>query len=1037
MCRFNDINMIKRLAIGAAVALLACLTLFPGENNPASASPARLKWSIVNTPSEQGAVVLSPSEISAFVISSDDETFYAIDIPNSKVYKSIDAGVSWNDELTQALKNEGATLPAWVIAVAPNHPDLIAVVTDGRTEVYLSEDGGRSWQDAHVPDLGDMLIAAVAISPEYGEGERDIAIGTRNPVSTTTGDVWVRNLRGPNSWRAQGLNMDVSAVSFSPAYEVDKTILVVGSDDAGTYLCTGVRNTLENSTDWQGTSAAKVEITETTGSSPNKEQIITSDLALPSDYSVRDASKRIVYAAYSSETNADDVYRLEKDEVYRLNVNHGKKVAIASIAYYGTCKSGKLLVGEVLAKPNSSSAVVHFCSNPRDFFPKWTKPTKPPTGGAFSQRANAQVAWSSDGETAYCATGTNYLTNAAGWANVTVDGPWRGLERDESAFSRSQDGANTWNQISLIDTQMLRLCDFALSSDYKVLYLASVGGNFDSIWRSQSESLGETWERILCLSHRGDLILRHSPGTNALGKAIFLAVVDTDDARYSLDKGQTWKEVTDCPHITDLAIVNDEMFYILDDNLVHKCWWDDQLWGGTWDWRLNIDTGLRHGYRISISGSNFVFVSDAGDEGKVAYSTDGGASFRLTEAIPEPGKTKVIPDESFASNKFIYATTGICEIYRWAIGKSTSWQKLNPPCLGAFCDLAQTKGALYGIYGPGVARTLMAQSETVTAGDWDKLEMGLEGDIEFKCGTLRTIYNKETDSVDIWVIDDDEYLGGDISKYDHPEYRARGRLWVYTDAFITKTPWLTSPALGEFIPCDACTCQATSFCFRWNQLPSTLEYEVWIALDEDFSATLYKAKIAPFDCCNPAWCPATDDFHFACGNTYYWKVRSCTSLEGETIHSRWSPPMHFTVKACGAMEETHLTPILQAPANGSQNVSQMPGFSWIGFPGTTKYEFILAEDPAMSKVVARAEVPTTAYRYTNTLEWGKTYFWQVRALEPVPSEPAIATFTVATKPAPQFVPTPIRATPFWVWLLIAIFALLIVAIITLCLITRR
>lgn len=1026
----------KKVLFSLVAVLLVCLSLPRVEDSSASASPGRLKWSIVDTPSGRGAVVASPSEINAFVIGADDRTFYALDIPDERIYKSTDAGVSWSDQLTQALKDQGAELPGWEVAVAPNNPDLIAVVTDGRTRVYLSEDGGKSWKNARVPDLGDMLIGAIAISPEYGEGERDIAIGTRNPLTAATGDVWTRSLQGPNSWVAQGLDMDVTSLSFSPFYENDRTILVVGSDSQGTYLCTGVRNPMENSTDWRGVTGARVEVSETTGGSPTKSQIITSQLALPSDYLGTDGSKRIVYLAYSSETDADDVYRIEKDEVYRLDLNHGQKAAIASIAYYGTTGSGKLLAGEVQAKPDSFTALVHLCSNPREFFPRWKKPTKPPTGGALSQRANAQVAWSTDGRTAYCGTGTNYLTGAAGWAEVTVDGSWRGMKQDESAFSRSQDEGNTWNQISLIDTKMTRLSDYALSSDYRVIYLASAGDNFDSIWRSQDESLGATWERVLCLSHRGDVILRHSPATNSLGRAIFLAIIGTDDARYSLDRGQTWKEITDCPTITDLAVVNDEMFYILDDNLVHKCWWDSQLWGGTWDWKFNVETGLAHGYRISTSGGNFVFVGDAGDEGKVAYSTDGGNTFKLTAAIPTPGKTRVIPDENFATNKFIYATTGVCEIYRWAIDKSTSWKKMSPPCLGTFCDLAQTRGALYGVYGPGVARTLMASAETLTAADWDKLETGLEGDIEFKCGTLRTVYNGESETVDIWVIDDDEYLGGDISRYDDPEYSRRGRLWVYTDAFITKTPWLTSPALGEVISCDPCTCQAKELCFRWNQLPSTGKYELWIALDEDFSTTLYKVEIAPFDCCNPAWCPPTDSFRFGCGQTYYWKVRSCASLDGERIHSRWSPPMHFTVKTCSTVEETHLAPIPQTPANGSHDAPQTPGFSWIGFPETTKYEFILAEDAALTRVLIRTEVSTPAYRYPDKLEPGRTYFWQVRALEPVPSEPATATFTVAAKPAPPSPPRPAPATPFWVWLLIGILATLNVAIIALCLIAR-
>jgi hypothetical protein len=1029
------------LCLGLTLLLLSS-SLFLLGNDSASASPDRLKWSIVDTPSEEGAVVVSPSEINAFVI-SPDETFYAIDIPNSKVYKSTDAGVTWDDGLTEALEGEGAILPAWNIAVAPDDPELVAVVTDNRTAVYVSEDGGESWYDTKVPDLDTMLIASIAISPEYGDGNRDIAIGTGNPGSMATGDVWARNLQGPGSWGAQELEMDVSSISFSPAYDDDKTIVVIGSNGTGTYLCIGVRNTTGNSTDWDAVDPAKVEISETSGGSPGKDRIIVSDLALPSDYSGRDAGKRVVYVSYSSETEADDVYRIDEDVVYRMDVNHGDKVAIASIAYHGTCSGGKLLAGEVEAKANSANALIRICLNPEDYFPDWEKPSKPPTGGAFSQRANAQVAWSPDGEIAYCGTSTNYVLSAADWADMTPGGPWRGSdpdrdEWDESAFSRSQDEGDTWNQLSLIDTKMSKLSDFAFSADYKTLYLASIGSEFDSIWRSESELLGETWQRILCLEHRGDIILRHSPEENTRGKAIFLAIVDTDDARYSLDKGQTWEEVWDCPNITDLAVVDDEMFYILDDNLVHKCWWDAELWGGIWDWQMNVDTGLRHGYSISISGEDFVFVGDAGDEGKIAYSSDGGATFKLTEAVAQPGKMKVIPDEDFYSTRFIYATSGICEIYRLTVGSSTPWKKLDPPCLGAFGDLAQGAGALYGAYGSGVARTLIPNMETITTNDWDSLELGLEEDVEFKSGTLRAIYNEDDETIDLWAIDDNEYFDGDISQYDDPDYNAVGRLWGYSDSFVLRTPWLTSPALGESMPCDICTCQAEAFCFRWHQLPLAEEYELWIALDEEFSIVLHKVEnITSPDCCNPAWCPPEDSFRFACGKTYYWKVRSCTSTEGERIHSRWSPPMYFTVKMCSSVEEMHVAPILEAPQNGSQDTPRSPSFSWTGFPDTTEYEFILAEDANLTRVIAKEEVLTPAYHYTSNLDWGKTYFWQVRAIEPAPSEPAMATFTVVSKPAAPLAPPAAPATPFWVWLVIGILALLNVVIIVFCLTTKR
>jgi hypothetical protein len=100
-------------------------------------------------------------------------------------------------------------------------------------------------------------------------------------------------------------------------------------------------------------------------------------------------------------------------------------------------------------------------------------------------------------------------------------------------------------------------------------------------------------------------------------------------------------------------------------------------------------------------------------------------------------------------------------------------------------------------------------------------------------------------------------------------------------------------------------------------------------------------------------------------------------------------------------------------------------------PGTTKYEFILAKDAALTKVVVKANVPTTAYIYGDKLDLNATYFWQVRVIEPVVSDPSpIGNFTVvaAEKPVtpPPAKPSPI---PFWVWVVIAVYVALVAAMI--------
>jgi len=1038
----------------AALLLVLALLLTGGLLSVAgrgvvSAEPDRHEWSVVDTPSEEGFVVVSPSEVNALVLASG-ETFYAIDIPNREVYRSIDGGVTWKDDMTQALLDEGAVLPAWDIAVAPGDPDLVAVVTDARQEVYVSEDGGETWEDTQLSSATGwdsyLLIADIDISPEY-DGGRDMAVGTRKPDGSANGDVWVLKREIIPGWKAQDLEIDstvgadVSSVCFSPDYDNDSSIVVVASDTIGTYLCTGFRDTTLDTTEWKVTVPASVEIKGPVGGSPTENEIIFSDLALPAGYSGDTAESRVLYAGYASNTAADDAFRIEDNKAFRLNIDMGDPVAVASIAY----RDGRLLAGEVASKPGSASALLHVTFEPEENAPGWGSPEKPPTGGLTSGNANAQVALieredpeSGEEQTyAYCGTSTNDVETATEWA---LPGNWIGQLRDESALSWSDEDCYVWNQLSLIDTDMAFLCDYALTledtgdgSEYDTLFLASAGAGYDSVWRSSTDPPGEVWERVWCFDSQSDEpILRLGPEDGS--RTLFLAARDSDYARYSQDRGQTWQWFWRAfpENITDVAVVDDELLYVLDDNLVNRCAWDGDR--GLWEWERDIETGLLSGYSIAVSGHDYVFVGDDGDEGEIAYSINGAESFQLIEAVPEPGKMQVCPDEEFSRNRIVYAASDdtVSGIYRWTIGGSTHWRELNPPH-GGFVGLAQKSGVLYGAYGPGVDRTLVPHLNIVKEYDWDSLTVDLAAGATFRPTTLRAVSDE---AVDLWAIDDRGY-----------DFAAdKGCLWTYSDAFALQTPWPTIPAIGEGISCDPCGCDASTFCFSWRRLPSAERYDLWIAIDEKFDHVIARIEdIVLDDCCNPSWCTDEDPLRFVCGETYYWKVRSASTVEGETVHSRWSPAMKFVVEAGTTREGMHTAPLLTAPENGGVEISRSPAFTWVGFPDTMVYEFILAEDSGLTQVVVSEKLSHPAYMYEGQLGWGKTYFWRVRALEPAPSDATTGTFTVMLQPqpgpgpmpGPPEVVLPAQQTPRWVWIVIGVLGLLAALVVVLCITSGR
>ena len=107
----------------------------------------------------------------------------------------------------------------------------------------------------------------------------------------------------------------------------------------------------------------------------------------------------------------------------------------------------------------------------------WTQCTKPPTG-----QTDTCVLIAPDFATqhkAYAVTGGT-----------------------ESAFSYSNDGGLTWNQISLIDTKISDIPDFATPLATTAFMLTFNGDNLKhSLWRTTDS--GSTWDRIFCGSFTG------------------------------------------------------------------------------------------------------------------------------------------------------------------------------------------------------------------------------------------------------------------------------------------------------------------------------------------------------------------------------------------------------------------------------------------------------------------------------------------------------------------------------------------------------
>jgi len=204
------------------------------------------------------------------------------------------------------------------------------------------------------------------------------------------------------------------------------------------------------------------------------------------------------------------------------------------------------------------------------------------------------------------------------------------------------------------------------------------------------------------------------------------------------------------------------------------------------------------------------------------------------------------------------------------------------------------------------------------------------------------------------------------------------------------------------------------------------------------------------------------------GGTYYWRVRV-----QYPVVSKWSDPVMFTTVVTSSTSQGLDQPGRINPANGMTGVPLTPAITWGSVPGATGYDFALSTDPSFadaSKTIdSFTNKTTTVYTPSKALTAATTYFWRVRALNgtaagdwvtsafttqaagggaaatTAPAPQPVITVVVPTQPVvtpvitipPQTGAAQAPVTPAYIWVIIAIGAVLVIAVIVLIARTRR
>ncbi|RPJ62411.1 MAG: hypothetical protein EHM12_04510 [Dehalococcoidia bacterium] len=247
--------------------------------------------------------------------------------------------------------------------------------------------------------------------------------------------------------------------------------------------------------------------------------------------------------------------------------------------------------------------------------------------------------------------------------------------------------------------------------------------------------------------------------------------------------------------------------------------------------------------------------------------------------------------------------------------------------------------------------------------------------------------------------------------------------------YITLNVEMPQPGTGDIVNVDPVTGRNSEVDLAWQDYCLSKEYQVQIARDPYFTLKVYDSgSMETADSLYPAllYNPGS----LEAGHTYYWRVRVTQAATGQRILSQWSEPKSFKVGAGFATRADYASVHAFTPANGCTSCPVKPvSFSWSGYQDITKYRFLLAKDPQLQNIVVEAFTSTTSYSLLNALEYDTSYFWQVMAVEPIPSDSS-AVFTFHTEPEMQTVVPQVSSSqsfpPLWAIIVMATGVLLII-----------
>ncbi|MFC1941057.1 hypothetical protein ACFLWL_01415 [Chloroflexota bacterium] len=926
------------------------------------------------------------------------------------LYKSTDGGRTW-----EALETDsGGRIEQ--VALATDDPDYV-ITSFADHHIEYSDDGGAGWDELDAPDpITDHYDLAIS-----HDADKLAMAG----VNGTQAELWIMGTGLGDTWEAksgeEGFNTSHNgtyAVQFSPNFETDGMVIVVTGSDTEARVQVFREETDEwngeitfyEEADWgSGATTGGIEIGSLTDEAISG-GLVAASIALEPDYVGSDEESRIAFVGISTGTDGGGAVRLV-DAYLKLfeSWSAGDEGNINSVAYH---EAGKLLAGDY------DSCQIYYTTDPMASDPQFERLDSLKQPGGADTGAKVNVAWA--GDTAVAAS-----------------------QGDESAFSASTDDGDSWNDISMIDTTLESLDDVAVSSDAMIVYLSSHNGTNLSLWRFADDD--DAWQRVFWKSGAGTgevLLIRLAPEDP---DAVYISLKTTLDMWVSKNGGLTqWKPISQYKldnAVVDFAVESADVVYAIDAN---ECSKTDSA-GQSWDGAESLD-GITDAQTIIVAPNGDILVGGMGD---VAFSKDGGEIFTRITDTTDDAPVHIAVDPDYADNNIFYIGAGDEFEQGWA-DEDEGFDSREPDSVGD----------------DGFEVTGIHQYQNVTYILTTDNTTGTTGNSRL----YRALAFKDADTADLalWSYYDlEEVVFNSTPSALKFSNSAEPTAWMIDVAEMGLedqedicfwAPTLKTPADDTTIKVNPGSGEAYNVTFIWEKFDDEdiTGMDLEIATDVDFDGIVYTGSFTNIDTLTvakvigptgPSGTPS-QVAQFNPGNTYYWRVRVS---ETTPAYSPWTTPRSFTIEGAVSFR-------VASPAVGATNVPIMPTLTWNAYEDAVKYYVEIGEDPTFAIWDSMYTTESAFVKATEALDYYTTYYWRVRAVTADGMEPAVTEGVFTTEAAPVKaeppvviepspptdikivevpIPQPTAIPSYLLWVIIAIGAVLIIALIVLIVRTRR